>query len=499
MDPVVTTTAGKVRGQPDDGALAFLGVPFAAPPFGEHRLRAPVPPVPWDGVRDALAYGPTSQQPADEIAGGIPEPCIPGEDILTANVFTPDLGAAGLPVLVWIHGGGFFAGSPASPWYRGTRFARDGVIVVSVGYRLGAEGFLALDGAPANRAVLDWLAALGWVHDNIAAFGGDPGNVTIGGQSAGAVACTTLLALTGSGTGSRSGSGGVVDGLFRRVISMSGVARAVPPSEAEVTTAAIATHLGLPTPLTRDAVAARPFADLHDAQMALRAGAGASFSLTEERREAMGQMPFAPVIDGDLIATKPLKAIAAGAGAGIDLLAGATHDETSFGVAATAPGLDEGGLQLALAGFGFPAEAYRSLHAERTPPQVLGQAITDRIFRSRVVSLAEARAAGGADRDFLYDFRWPSPLVDGQLGAPHCIDIPFAFDVLDAEDVGTLAGDEPPQPLADLVHGAWVGFVTDGDPGWPAHDLERRSTMLFDVESGPADDPLRAERELWAR
>src|SRR6266498_1872982 len=132
MDPIVTTTAGRVRGFVDDGALSFLGVPFAAPPFGPHRLLAPAAPEPWEGVRDALAYGPTSQQPDDEIVGGIPEPSIPGEDILTVNVFTPDVGAAGLPVLVWIHGGGFFAGSPASPWYRGTRFARDGVIVVSV-------------------------------------------------------------------------------------------------------------------------------------------------------------------------------------------------------------------------------------------------------------------------------------------------------------------------------------------------------------------------------
>jgi para-nitrobenzyl esterase len=488
---VVATTAGKVRGAPDDGALAFLGVPFAAPPSGPHRLHAPAPPVPWDGVRDALAYGPTSQQPADEIAGGIPEPSIPGDDILTVNVFTPDLGAAGLPVLVWIHGGGFFAGSPASPWYRGTRFARDGVVVVSIGYRLGAEGFLALEGAPANRAVLDWLAALRWVHDNIAAFGGDPGNLTIGGQSAGAVACTALLAL--------SGPGDVAEGLFRRVISQSGVARAVPPDEAAATAAAIVGHLGVPA--TRSAVADRSFADLHAAQLAFRASAGGGTLLLEERREAMGQMPFAPVIDGALIHQKPLRSIAAGVGAGIDVLAGATHDETSWGVASTAPGLDEEGLARVLAGFGLPASAYRALHADLGPPQVLGQAVTDRIFRSRVVSLAEARCAAagaGAGQTFLYDFRWPSSLLDGALGAPHCLDIPFAFDLLDAEDVGALAGPEPPQALADLIHGAWVGFVTRGDPGWPAHDLDKRTTMLFDVESGPADDPLRAERELWA-
>src|SRR5262245_58258432 len=227
VDPVVTTSAGKVRGRPDEGALAFLGVPFAAPPFGEHRLLAPAPPVPWDGVRDALVYGSTSQQPADEISGGIPEASIPGEDILTVNVFTPDLGAAGLPVLVWVHGGGFVAGTPSSPWYRGTRFARDGVVVVTVGYRLGAEGFAAFDGGPTNRAVLDWLAALEWVQQNIAAFGGDPGRVTFAGQSAGAVAVTTLLSSPRAA------------GLFERAISMSGVARAVTLDEAATTAATL--------------------------------------------------------------------------------------------------------------------------------------------------------------------------------------------------------------------------------------------------------------------
>jgi para-nitrobenzyl esterase len=483
MEPVATTHAGKVRGRADDGALAFLGVPFAAPPFGEHRLLAPAPPVPWDGERPALAYGPTSQQPDDEIVGGVPEPSIAGEDILTVNVFTPDLGGAGLPVLVWIHGGGFYAGSPASPWYRGTRFARDGVVVVTVGYRLGAEGFAAFAGGPANRAVLDWLAALEWVQRNIAGFGGDPGRVTVAGQSAGAVAVTTLLSMPRAA------------GLFERAISMSGVARAVPVDEADATAATLAGHMGVAP--TWAEVAARPFADLHAAQQALRAGQG--LALLEDRRQAMGQMPFAPVIDGDLVPGKPLKAIAGGAGGAADLLAGATHHETNFGVSASVPTLDEAGLLRALTGFGLPADDYRALHAHLTPPDVLGQAITDRMFRSRVQSLAEARAAaGGAGHTFTYDFRWPSALLDGQVGAAHCIDIPFVFDNLDAEEVDGLAGPEPPQALADLVHGAWVRFVTSGDPGWPAHDLDHRTTMVFDVESGPVDDLLAAERVLWA-
>src|SRR5688572_28087277 len=181
--PLAPTTSGTVRGFVEDDTKIFLGIPYAAPPVGEHRFLAPAPPASWDGVRDALAYGPTAPQ-KDPVTTIIPEPVEPGDDFLNLNVFTPDLGAADLPVFVWIHGGGFVSGCNRSPWYRGTRFTRDGVVVVTIGYRLGVEGFLEIEGAPSNRAVLDWIAALEWVQKNIAAFGGDPSKVTIGGQSA---------------------------------------------------------------------------------------------------------------------------------------------------------------------------------------------------------------------------------------------------------------------------------------------------------------------------
>ena len=483
MDLTAATTAGRVRGFEDGGAVAFLGVPFAAPPVGPHRLLAPAPPEPWDGVRDAVAYGPTSQRPEDEIVGGIPEPSIPGDDILTVNVFTPDPGAGGLPVLVWFHGGGFFAGSPASPWYRGGSFARDGVVLVSAGYRLGAEGFLALQGAPANRAALDWIAALEWVQDNIAAFGGDPGNVTIAGQSAGGIACSTLLALPRA------------QGLFRRAVSMSGLARAMPLDEAQATARTVTDLLGVAP--RRDDVAALPVEALHRAQLSVRLGVGFSAE-ADDRREAMGQLPYAPIVDGDLLTERPLAAITAGRGGAVDLIVGCTHDEVTFGVSASAPTIREDSLLRALARRDLPAEDYRRLHRDLAPPDVLGRAITDLVFRNDVQRLAAARAAGGGTgRTYAYEFRWSSSLFDGQLGAPHCIDIPFVFDNLAAEDVTEMTGPTPPQALADLAHGAWVRFAGDGDPGWPEHDLARRSTMLFDVESGAVDDPLAAERSLW--
>jgi len=167
--PVVTTRPGRVRGRQAEGAYTFLGIPFAAPPVGPARFAPPHPVPAWDGVRDCTEYGPTALQPSRG-ATLIPEPTRPGDDSLNLNIFTPDLGQARLPVLVWIHGGGFTAGSNSSPWYRGTRFARDGVVLVSINYRLGIEGFLYVADAPApaNRGVLDWLAALEWVHEHIA-------------------------------------------------------------------------------------------------------------------------------------------------------------------------------------------------------------------------------------------------------------------------------------------------------------------------------------------
>jgi para-nitrobenzyl esterase len=481
-DPIVTTTSGRVRGTTDDGALRFLGIPFAAPPVGEHRLVAPAPVKPWDGVRDALEYGPTAQRPPEESVGGIPEPSIPGDDYLNVNVFSPDL-AARLPVLVWIHGGGYIAGCNASPWYRGTRFARDGIVVASIGYRLGAEGFATFDGAPTNRAVLDWVAALEWVQDNIAAFGGDPAQVTIGGQSAGAGACTTLLSMPRA------------QGLFHGVIAMSGVARASSMDESEQIARRLADHLGVAP--ERDAlVALGPDALLEAQRAAVPAGMSAT---RDDPGVSTGGMPFAPVVDGDLIATKPLAAIADGIGGGIPLLAGTTSEEFVFPVALGAITMREDQLLRAMRHFGFDeaaAASYRAGHPDAAPGEVLGRVVTDHMFRVPAQRLLDARAGADAPT-FAYEFRWGSTLLDGKVGSVHCLDIPFAFDNLDAADVDDNAGPNPPQALADAMHRAWTGFITHGDPGWPAHDPDRRATMLFDDESAVADDPMHDLRTSW--
>ncbi len=234
MAAVVQTSHGKVRGRSRDGVTAFLGIPYAAPPFGPNRFRPPQPPEPWDGVRDAFEYGPTAPKPGypKPFNALLPDPSIPGDDCLNLNVWTPEPGGSGLPVMVWIHGGAFRNGSGAVHVYNGHNFARDGVVCVTINYRLGVEGFANLPGAPLNRGLLDQIAALEWVRDNIAGFGGDPDQVTIFGESAGGMSVTTLLSLD--------------LGLFRRVIAQSGAGGiAQDPDDAMLVTREMAARLGV--------------------------------------------------------------------------------------------------------------------------------------------------------------------------------------------------------------------------------------------------------------
>jgi para-nitrobenzyl esterase len=326
MDPVAATTTGRIRGTTEDGCVAFLGVPFARPPFGTRRFALPVPVPKWDGVRPATAYGPTAPQP-DRPFTIIPEPVIAGDDCLNLNVFTPDLGSVGLPVLVWIHGGGFTAGGNTSPWYRGHRFARDGIVVVSVNYRLGAEGFLAIPGAPTNRAVRDWLAALTWVQDNIASFGGDPDHVTIAGQSAGGVACATLLTTPAA------------TGLFHAAICMSG---AIPPKltadAAGRLTEAIAAEVGVEP--TVDALAAVDPARLVAAQEPAEKVLAQATPPVDAR--------FFPCIDDDLVPADPYGVIARGHAADVPILVGATGEEADQIAGGQAGDIDDARLDLGL-------------------------------------------------------------------------------------------------------------------------------------------------------
>lgn len=491
MEPTVITTSGKVRGQVRDGVTSFLGIPYAANPVGPLRFRAPSPPPAWDGIRDAGRFSATPPKPdyPPPFDTLLPEPNIAGDDWLTVNVWTPDPGRAGLPVMVWIHGGAFSNGNAAVPVYGGHSFARDGVVMVSLNYRLGVDGFALLPGVPANRGLLDQIAALEWVRDNIAGFGGDPGNVTVFGESAGAMSVTTLLSLPRA------------QGLFTRAITQSGALQAAAdPADAALVTKELGLALG------REATAASlgqvGLPELIQAQRTVR---DAVSSQPDPARFGptivASTMAFIPVIDGDLIPVHPLAAITAGAGSGVTLLTGTTTEEYRLflvptGVAGlmTEQGLD--GL-LAMLGVG-PAVAglYRANRPGASPGDLLAAVLTDRFFRLPALAVAEARPGGPAPT-YLYEFAWPSP-VSG-LGACHSLEIPFVFDNLSAEGAELALGPAPPAGLAGQMHAAWIAFARDGDPGWRAFD-ESYPVMIFDAPGGGVQtDPRGDERRIWGR
>ena len=440
MNPVAQLGAGAVEGRTIDGVDRFLGIPYAAPPFGARRFAAPAPVEAWTGVRQADAFGPTAPQYGVP-SGGLPavtEPTIAGDDILNLNVWAPVDRADPLPVLVWIHGGGFVEGSSANPWYDGASFARQGLVVVSINYRFGAEGFLELDGAPSNRGLLDWIAALEWVRDEIAAFGGDPSRVTVMGQSAGGMAVSALLVAPAA------------RGLFHRAIVASAVSDVSIWSRDQALRVAEGVVAELGIPRTRDAAAAvdpAAFLAAHTAFMAKAA----------ERGETV-MPPWAPVVDGENLPGSVFDTI--GASAHIPVLVGSTRNE-------------------------FAWMAYRDTPDDEAARD-RGQAqFADGFFRIPIQRFSELRRAAGAPTH-RYEFTWQSQAAP-YIRAGHSIDIPFFFHTLDAPYVADYAGPTPPVALADEMHGAFAAFVRDGDPGWPRYD-ESRAVKLFDDPSSIGTD-----------
>jgi len=489
MEPIVGTAQGKVRGRTQDGVSAFLGIPYAQPPFGANRFAPPRPAAAWDGVRDAPAFGPTAPHPGypkpfDRL---LPDPQIPGDDCLNLNVWSPDPGGSGLPVMVWVHGGAFRNGSGAVPLYDGTHFARDGVVCVSVNYRLGMEGFGNLPGAPSNRGLLDQIAALHWVQDNIAAFGGDPGKVTIFGESAGGMSVTTLMSMNLG-----------AQGLFRRVISQSGAGHiGQAPEDALLVTREIARRLGVEP--TAEGFAALDPAAILPVQAAVAAEVT---TLPDPGRwgptTASSGMAMMPIVDGELVTSRPQEAIAAGAGADVDLLIGYTRDEFRLFLApigATTMLTTELAGTI-LSGMGMDPGllgAYQAARPDERPGDVLCAAITDGFFRVPAHRVVERESSA---RTFMYEFGWPSPEYD--LRACHALEIGFVFDNLHKRAGHGLSGPNPPQRLATAMHRAWIGFAEHGDPGWTAFDRETRPVMVFDgAEDTVVRDPRSVERLLW--
>ena len=480
-EPVVRTGAGQVRGRTEGGIAVFRGISFAQPPVGDLRFAAPRPARPWDGVREAAMFGPPPPQSGFVLAPT--EPVAPGadpDDWLTVNVFSPGLGAAGLPVMVWIYGGAYRFGASCHTGYDGAPLARRGVVVVTFNYRVGVEGYAYLPGVPANRALLDQVAALRWVRENIAAFGGDPERVTVFGESAGAGAIASLLVMPAAA------------GLFRRAIAQSVPGTFFAPDLAADATAAIAAAAGLP-----------PTAEAFAAAAAARLTAASDAVGPADRWGPVGGtgVPFSPVVDGEVLPTAPWQALASGAGHDVDLLAGHNRDEYRLFTALSevrgkvTEEMAAGALR-ELAGPDGEA-AYREAYPDAGAEALFELVNSDWLFRMPTLHLAQAHAAGGGGRTFLYQVSYSA--AEGDLGACHAIDVPLVFGVW--EGLGRmLFGAEPPPgavALSDLMGREWAAFAANGDPGWPPYSAGRRLTRVFDDPPDVAPYPEQASMHIW--
>jgi para-nitrobenzyl esterase len=502
----VRTNGGAVRGSTAGGVHAFKGLPYAAPPVGDRRFLAPQRPAPWDGVRDAGAFGPVVlQQPMPGIFGELGTPQNPaGDDCLNLNVWTPDPGAAGLPVLVWIHGGAFYAGSGIDDVYDGSSFARDGVVTVTLNYRLGAPGFAHLaEHFPTlpdtgNLGMLDQIAALEWVQENIAAFGGDPDRVTVAGESAGGMSVGTLLAMPRA------------RGLFSRAVPQSGAGHnGISAATATMIAGHLLQQVGVP-PGDVEALSRVSAEELLEAQGKL------SDELTQTRdagrfgEAAASAMVFQPTYGTELLPERPIDAVAAGSAAGVDVLVGTTAEEALIFVVDLkdmfSEEMVEAGLDAAMASAGRTgAEAlavYRANRPGAGAHELAAAVETDRMFRIPAQRLADAQTAHNPNT-WMYEFAWRTPVRGGEFGACHFLEVPFVFDQLQNDQGRSFCGDPAPQQLADAVHGAWVAFVTDGDPShpglppWPRWDPATRPVMRFDDRSAVVSDSAPDERALW--
>jgi para-nitrobenzyl esterase len=483
--PEVRTVAGVVRGTAEGGLAVFRGIPYARPPVAELRFAAPVPPPPWDGVRDATAFGPPPPQSALLPTVAAPPP--PGadpDDWLTVNVWTPSPGGGScLPVLVWIYGGVYRLGASSQPSYDGTNLAALGVVVVTFNHRVGAEGFAQLPGRPANRALLDDVAALRWVRENITAFGGDPELVTVSGESAGAGAVAALLVMPSA------------NGLFRRAIAQSVPGGFLTPELAADVTKAIAAQAGIPA--TTEAFVAVDPGELAAASDRVRPAEHPHWG-----QLAYGDVPFAPVVDGDVLPVAPWHPLATGTSRTVDLITGHNKDEYRLFLefAGLRGKVTEDMVVRMLRALVPPIpgadgeKAYRTAYPDAGPEELYELVLSDWVFRMPTLHLAQAHAVGGG-RTFLYELTFPA----GPLGACHALDVPLVFGT-SAELGQFLLGDQPaPEAIAlgDLMRSEWVAFARTGDPGWPPYSAGRRLTRIYAAESSVAPYPEEASMHVW--
>ena len=482
---IVQTDAGALAGAREGELLVFRNVPFAAPPVGERRFAPPADVAPWTGVRDASKNGPIPPQGRSRLAEIMGDfTAEQSEDCLSLVVWTPATDARRRPVLVWFHGGGFSSGAGSLPWYSGHQLAVTGdIVVVSVNYRLGALGYLYLPGvSDGNLGLLDNIAALRWVQRNIERFGGDPGMVTVAGQSAGAMSILALMVSPAAA------------GLFRRAIPQStAIGRLTrSPDDAAAIGAQYADLLGVPSS-GRAMLQTIPVAEILEAQ-------GKIARLRGEF--ANPSPPFMFTIDGTTIPRDILDALHDGLGSKIDLMIGSTREESAAfcAIDPAVQGADATRVfDVFRRIFGSEATTYLDAYRRRRPgataQALLTDAITDEQFLIKMLRVAEWRAAAGRPA-YVYQFDWPSPSPK-HFAACHCLDLPFVFGNLeDWPDAPMLEGADPADitALSGVMQRAWIAFVRTGSPNngtlpeWAPYEPARRTTMRFDRLVGPVDD-----------
>jgi para-nitrobenzyl esterase len=498
---IVDTSAGKVQGLEKRGVLQYRGIPYAR----AERFRPPQPVEPWVGVREATGFGliaPQNPSPTEAMLGAQDRPS--GEDCLVLNVFTPAADDRPRPVMVWIHGGAFVAGSGNVVWYDGSNLARDAdVVVVTLNYRLGALGFLhlghldpAFAGSGAN-GIRDQLAALEWVRDNIGGFGGDPGNVTIFGESAGGMSVGTLLGTPAA------------QGLFHGAIAQSGAAEHNHPADvAEWVTDGFLAALDL-SPASVEALLALPVDEVLRAQAAIETRVQTGAWPTDG--PVVGGLTFQPVVDGALLPRPAIESVRAGSAAGVHLVAGTTLDEWNMFhlQARLRSSLSDEQLHRRVARLagddraGDVIDVYRTARPHADADGLFCAVMTDHVFRQPAIRLAEAQFPH-APRVSMYRFDLPSTAMDGVLGACHAIEVPFVFDNLDRGGVAMLLGgiDEDAGRLAGRTARAWTAAARAGSPAhddldWPTYDLDQRLTCLLDRQVSVAADPEGVVRRMW--
>jgi para-nitrobenzyl esterase len=502
---IVETHYGKLEGATNNGIHSFKGIPFAAPPIGEKRWSTPEPPTPWAGVRAANGdWGKQAwQQISDNPDGALTfifnarNAAYRDEDCLQLNVWTRGLDDSKRAVMVWIHGGSFSGGTGGTPVYDGTLLAeRCDVVVVTINYRLGAFGWLNLneltDGripSTGNEGLLDQVEALKWVRDNISAFGGDPENVTIFGQSAGGMCVGAHLAFEAS------------KGLFHRAIPISGAAStAYPISRAVETTEALLDRIGISGKADPEELFAL------DPEVITNASAGLQLP--------GGGMTFQPIIDGINLKEMPIEAVKKGSADGIPILVGSTRDEF-LGFRRNNPNLaalDEVGLIAEISktvrGASDLVAGYREIREARgaaTDPAAIVAAIeTDRKLRMPAIALAETMAARDQSA-YHYIFSWESPWDGGINGSPHAIDIGFVFGMHDFSEASAkfFGQGEAADTVSVNLQDAFVQLAKTSNPRTEAlsdlvaYDTETRSTIIFDAPVEVKSAPFEGERLLW--